>query len=253
MKVKSGILCFLFAVCGLRLFGRTNELEPLLSRTFDRYQANEDRINDLVFMAESLSVEKNSDGDVKKTIRSVRKVFSKKPGRIADEHIFMEINGKRLSEKEMAEEVKKQKKRGRKSSWGDSPFDRSKSSLYEYRLAGEDIRMNFPVWIVEFKAREEKENLITGRALIRKNDYNPLAMEFSPAVLPGVIKKMIFKISYFEENGVTLPKEIGITLHVKVKFILTLADMHLFITEKYSNFQVNPGIDDSVFTDKEGK
>lgn len=250
MKRKTVILCLFYACFPFTLWSQTNSLESLLPKIYDRYQANEDKIKDLIFMTESLSVEKNSDGEVEKTVRSIRKVFSKKPDRLADEYISMEVNGKRLSKKEMAEEVKEQKKRGRKSAWGDSPFDRSKSSLYQYRLAGEDIWRNFPVWIVEYKAREEKENLITGRALIRKNDYNILAMEFSPAVLPGVIKKMAFKLAYFDENGISLPGEISIEIRVKVRFIFTLADRHLFITEKYSNFQVNAGIEDYIFTEK---
>jgi hypothetical protein len=214
--------------------------------------AREAAVRDMVYTAETRVIEWEdaSRQTLKSETLSVRKVYMREPDQMRNEYLSMTINGQKLSEKQMQRELAKQQRGGRREGNGgfQSPFSAEAAPLYDFQLEGPQLFEGQAVWVVEFTPKQAEENLFSGRAYVSQADYQPVYVEMVPAVLPRVLEEFSMNIRFAEVEGYPLPSVFSMNMRVRVSFLVTLADRTLSIEDRYSEYRLNVGLVDDIFS-----
>jgi hypothetical protein len=72
----------------------------------------------------------------------------------------------------------------------------------------------------------------------------------SPAELPRVLEEFAMNIRFASVDGFQLPAVFRMDMRVRVSFLFTLADRTLSIEDRYSDYRLNVGLDDDIFSDR---
>lgn len=247
------IVSFLLICCifSLYIYADDADLDAIIKKVMIQQERIEKDINDMVFKAYSVYYEKNDSGAIEKKVQSYRNIYRKNPDKVYAEYTSMSINDKELSKDEIKRQIEEQKKMGRKNDRMISPFSPRMKDNYEFSLIGSEKINNSDVWAVGFKSKERKEEYGDGKAYISKEHFNVVQFEFTPAKVPGVIKTMKMKVIFFPVDGYWVPLKFEMKMHLKVEFILTLADKNIDIEDNYSDYKLNTGLKDEFFIGKD--
>jgi len=231
----------------------TNPAIETVLREMQRAEAaREAAVRDMVYTAETRVIEWEdaSRKTVKSETLSARKVYVREPDQMRNEYLSMTIDGRKLSEKEMQRELAKQQRGGRREGNGEfrSPFSAEAAPLYDFQLSGPQLFEGQTVWVVEFTPKQAEENLFSGRAYVSQVDYQPVYVEMAPAVLPRVLEEFSMNIRFVEVEGYRLPLVFSMDMRVRVSFLVTLADRTLSIEDRYSEYRLNVGLEDDIFS-----
>ena len=227
-------------------------IETVLREIQQAEEAREAAIRDMVYTAETRVVEWEdpSRRAVKSETLSVREVYVRGPDKIRNEYLSMTIDGQKLSQKEMQRELARQQRGGRRDGNGEfqSPFSAEAAPLYDFELEGPQLFEGQRVWVVKFTPKPAEENLFSGSAYISQADYQPVYVEMAPAVLPRVLEEFSMNIRFAEVEGYRLPSVFSMDMRIRVSFLVTLADRTLSIEDHYSEYRLNVGLEDDIFT-----
>jgi hypothetical protein len=227
-------------------------VETILREVQRTEEAREAGIRDMLYTAETQVIEWEdaSRRTVKSETLSVRRVYVHEPDKIRNEYLSMTIDGRELSQKEIRRELAKQQRGGRRNGNGEfqSPFSAEAAPLYNFEIKGMELFEEQAVWVVEFTPKQAEENLFSGSAYISQEDYQPVYVEMAPAVLPRVLEEFSMKIRFAAVEGYRLPSVFSMDMRVRVSFLVTLADRTLSIEDYYSDYRLNVGLDDDIFT-----
>ena len=152
----------------------------------------------------------------------------------------------------MERELARQQRGGRREGQGEfqSPFSAEAAPLYDFQLRGPQLFEGQSVLVVEFAPKQAEENLFSGSAFISRNDYQPVYVEMAPAVLPRVLEEFSMNIRFAEVEGYRLPSVFSMDMRVRVSFLVTLADRTLSIEDRYSEYRLNVGLEEEIFSGK---
>jgi hypothetical protein len=215
-------------------------------------------LREMVYTANARVVEWTdpSRTEIKQETISERRVYTREPDLMRNEYLSMAIDGRPLSEAEMRRELAKQRRGGGRGQGGGgqfvSPFSPEAAADYTFRFLGESDYEGQPAWRVAFSPVEPGEMRMEGSALVSQSDYQTLFVEMAPSELPSVLKEFAMRIRFAPVQGYWLPAHFRMEMRVKVSVIVTLADRTLTIEDLYSDYRLNPGLDDSVFAVEDG-
>jgi len=204
-------------------------------------------IEDAVFLAEVLYKERGKDGELKKELIVRKRVYMRRGGRRYEEYLSMIRNGRELHGKEFEKELKDWKKKAERQQETKMPMTPEGEGAYEYYLIGDGVWKDMSVWILGFRAREEKDGYINGKGYISKNAFDVVRVEFAPAKTSRVIKDMSMALAHSEVNGYWMPVEFQLDMKIKVGFLVDLFYRNISIKETYSGYRFNNQLEDSLF------
>jgi hypothetical protein len=101
---------------------------------------------------------------------------------------------------------------------------------------------------VEFTPKQAEENLFSGIAYVSQADYQPVYVEMAPAELPRVLEEFSMNIRFTEVEGYRLPSVFSMDMRVRVSFLVTLTERTLSIEDRYSEYRLNVGLEDDIFS-----
>jgi hypothetical protein len=227
-------------------------IETVLREIQRAEAAREAAVRDMVYTAETRVIEWEdaSRRTVKSETLSVRKVYLREPDQMHNQYLSMTIDGRRLSEKEMQRELARQQRGGRLEGDGEfrSPFSAEAAPLYDFQLGGAQLFEGQGVWVVEFTPKQAEENLFSGSAYVSQADYQPVYVEMAPAELPRVLEEFSMNIRFTEVEGYRLPSVFSMDMRVRVSFLVTLTERTLSIEDRYSDYRLNVGLEDDIFS-----
>ncbi len=203
----------------------------------------------------------NKEGEVDGEEITEKRIYRKGTDKYYEEYISISEDGEELSEEEVEKErkkamekrMKKEKKKKKEKSENAKTekfamFDEEMSDMYTFTLVGDDTFNDIPVWVIEFKANEEKEEYANGNAFISKETYNILRTEISPAKNPSKIKEMSSIVTFNEIDGYLVKGQIE--MNARIGFLLII-NKNITVIDTYSDYQFNTGLEDSFFEEKE--
>lgn len=227
-------------------------IEAVLREIQRAEAARKAAVRDMVYTAETRVIE--WEDAARKTVKSetlsVRKVYMREPDQMRNEYLSMIIDGRELSEKQMQRELAKQQRGGRREGSGgfQSPFSAEAAPLYAFQLSGPRLFEGQSVLVVEFTPKQAGENLFSGSAFVSQDDYQPVYVEMAPAELPRVLEEFSMSIRFAEVEGYRLPSVFDMDMRVRVSFLVTLTDRTLSIEDRYSEYRLNVGLEDEIFS-----
>jgi hypothetical protein len=234
---------FLAACLAAVFFARASAAQYSLGSVIEgasKEQARiEKEIRSMEYTAQSVYVQKDKSGTVKKRIVSRRVISQKNSGETSDKYLSMNIDGKELSAGEMARELKKQRAEKREAK---SPFSPKVKDSYVFTILGETEpggRSPCGGWVVGFKPKEKKDGFIEGRAYVSAEDYSIQNMDFLPAKLPGMVKSMEAHVWFAPVRKYWLPSRISMKTHIKISFLVNIAEMDIEMDQEFSDYKLN--------------
>lgn len=224
--------------------------EPDLEYIIQKAKQNQLRIYNEVgnatFTAVGIYKELGKSSKVEKEVLSERRIYVKKDKR-NEEYTSMTVNGKKLDNKEMQEELKDWQKRGKPQTETKMPLTPEGDGAYKFRLIGSQKLRGIDTWIIGFEPNKKGEGYVIGKGYITKDDFNILRTEFSPAKTSKVIEYINLAIDYSEFNGYQMPAKFKMDLKIKIGLLVNLYSKHITVEDAYSQYQFNGKIDDSKF------
>lgn len=206
----------------------------IITNLADRARMKEKQIEQVRYHADSRVVITNSKGEIERTITSQRTVIMHAFDEIKNDYHAMQVDGRQLSQQEMEQELKQ-----RKNGKGHSPFlTAQEMKKYRFTVEAAVTYHQLMVWKVSFVPIKPEKGLAVGWAYVDQASYDVVYMTFHPAIQPAVMKKMKAEIHYQKIDDYWMIKSFDMTMHLKVSFLLTLADQVISIQEKYSTFTI---------------
>lgn len=227
-------LGMIFFITTGNVLAKIEDEETILQAVKARSTAQVEQIKTMHYRAETKTTIRNAQNKLERVIESNRLITYAPPKEIQNDFLGMTINGRALSRAEMEAELKKSRGKARQS-----PFHPDQMANYHFTLAGEETYEGQKVWKVRFDPVEPREGLAIGYAYVLQSTLDVVYLSFVPAKLPGVMRKMEAHITYQQADGFWVPKIFKMDMHVKVAFIVTLADQFIHIQERYSDYSFN--------------
>jgi hypothetical protein len=232
-------------------------LEQILAGLRRAEAAREAAVREMAYTAEARVIEWRDPGrtQVKRETVSLRRVYVREPDLVHEDYLSMSIDGRPQTEKEMERELAKQRRGGRRQGGGEqflSPFSPEAADLYDFRLLGESSLDGASAWRIGFEPKEPDQTRFRGTALVARSDYQPLYVEMAPSELPGVLEEFAMSIRFAPVGAHRFPARFLMEMRIKVSVLVTLTDRILTIEDRYSDYRLNPGLDDSLFAQEPG-
>jgi hypothetical protein len=230
-------------------------LQEILSGVRRAEVDREASVREMTYTAEAKVVEWKdaSRAQVQRETVSVRRVYVREPDLVHNEYLSMSIDGRPLPPLEMERELAKQRRGGRRDAGGGqflSPFSPEAEDLYDFRLLGGESFEGEPAWRIGFVPREPDQARFQGTAVVSRADYQPLYVELAPSRLPGILEELAMSIRFEAVQGYRLPASFSMQMRIKVSVLVTLADRTLTIEDRYSDYRLNPGLEDAIFAQR---
>ena len=67
---------------------------------------------------------------------------------------------------------------------------------------------------------------------------------------PRVLEEFAMNIRFAPVDGYWLPSVFNMDMHVRVSFLFTLTDRTLSIEDRYSEYRLNVGLSDEIFSEE---
>lgn len=246
-NLLSTLIMLLLVPCASLLAEEVSSLNQILERVKAQQARIEEEIEDAVFSAESIYRERKGDGELKKEVITRRRVYVKGDSKRHEEYLSMIVNGRELKGKEREKELKDWKKNAERQQETKIPLTPEAEGAYDYRLIGSETWNGMDVWIIGFEARQKDDGYVNGKGYISKDDFNIVRAEFAPAKMPRVIKDMKMSLTYSEVQGYWMPVKFEMDMKIRVSFIIDMFYRHIKIEDKYSQYEFNNELDDSIF------
>ncbi len=204
-------------------------------------------IKDVIYIGNSIYDELNKKGEVNKKVITERRIYRKGDDKYYEEYISMSIDDKELTEEEMN---KRNLEAEKKSFSASSPLTEKVLDYYTFSFVDIDTLNNILVWIIEFQANEKKEEYINGIVFVSQEHFSVIRMEFAPAKNPSMVKEMSIIVNYNEIDGYWLPVHVLVDVRASLLWVF---NKHIKIEDNYSDYQINTGLEDSFFEEKESE
>ncbi|MBD3183003.1 outer membrane lipoprotein-sorting protein [Candidatus Poribacteria bacterium] len=241
------VVFFVFILIEIPLICQEVELKEIVKKAKEQQRKINQEIKDAVFDAKFVYKEFGKKDEIKKDVIGYRHIYKKQDGRQFEEYLRLIVNGKELTGEEFDAEVEEWKDNSRSDDII-MPLSPEGEGAYEFSLLGSEVVKDIPVWVVEFKSKEKKEDYINGKGYISKDTYDIIKAEFEPSKKSRVVKNIDLSMDYKHTQGYWMPAKFKMDLTIKISFIFYL---NIKIEDEYSNYKFNTGIVDSVFKDQE--
>jgi len=234
------ILCFLsenLAIC------KEPDLEHIVEKVKARQLRALEEIKDSICLAESVYKEIKKNGEIKKKVITEKLIYIKGTDKRYEECLSMTVNGRKLSKAKMEEEFEN----GNEDREIKLPLTPEGEGCYNFQLAGSGTCNGKDVWLIDFKAKEKKDEYVNGRGYVSKDTFDIMRVELVPAKLSRVVKGLEISVASVSVNGYWMPIKFLMDLEIKVGF---LYHKHIIIEETYSDYKLNNQLADSIFKSK---
>ncbi|MFO7674811.1 MAG: hypothetical protein R6X12_00625 [bacterium] len=213
-----------------------------------RREAELDReVRDAQFLAEYRYEEREADGRVRSVETCLRRVYVR-GGRQVVEFLEVTADGRVLAGRERERKLRELRARGLAQDRTRMPFRRETAGEYRYELAGDTLLDGRRAWRVEFRPARSTGRHIVGRGwLSADSTCDILRLEFRPDRLPFVVPEMEMTLAYEQAGNRTLPARFDLEMRVLVRLIVTLAERHISIEDRFGGYRFNTGLPDSLF------
>lgn len=238
--------------------------EALIQRILSVDQRQSEEINDVIYEAEYIEGEEK-DGEFREKVRFEKRIYVKYVDDTAlyhEEYLEYYKDGKLKTDKDRDKEAANRKEDKRKRKTKDvsfsmmGPFQPDNRLLYDivYQGVTEDMVGGYMCHHFEVTATEEIDSLINGDYYFDAESFHLVRVDFAPAKL---VKRTFFRLKEMSmsivygptEEGYWLPRQFDIEGKGKAMFFF---GVKFAGAEYYRNPEVNSGIDDEVFEEKDG-
>ncbi len=246
-KVVFGSVFFLFIISMLYILSEAPAVceEPDLGYIIEKVTAQQlkvlTEIQDSICISNSIYREMKKDGRLKKEVLTKKCTYVKGIDKRYDEYLSMSVNGRELDAKELKKEAKKARKDDREVKL---PLTPAGEGAYDFHLAGSDVCNGMDVWLLDFRAKERKDEYINGRGCISKDTFDVVHIELTPAKLSRIIKTLDVSVVFDRVQGYWIPVKFRADVEVQLSFLYY---RYITIEETYSEYKLNNQLDDSIF------
>jgi hypothetical protein len=161
----------------------------------------------------------------------------------------MSIDGRTLDETQMAAEVLSWQKKGRRSASPKMPFYPEMRGNFSYELLGTETMDGQATWKIGFAPIKPAQEYAVGTMYVSKSDHDIVRMISKPSKTSSVVKKLDMVMTFAKEQGYWLLNKFEMQAKIKVKFLITFANVNFTLEDNYSDFRLNMEIPDSLFRD----
>jgi len=217
------------------------DLDYIIEKTKVKQQKTLDEIQDSICLSTSVYKELRKDGSVKKEVVTKKCIYMKGTDSRYEECLYMSINGKELGKAEMKKKFEDDQGDDREIKL---PLTPEGEGYYNFYLAGSDVYNGLDVWIIEFKAKEKKDEFVNGSGYVTKDSFDVIYVELAPAKISRLVKGLKVSMTSAHMQGYWMPVRFEMDLEIKVSFLYY---KHIIIQETYSEYKLNTGLDDSIF------
>lgn len=239
------IICSCFILTNT-ILSKEPDIDYIIQRAKQNQMKVYNEVENAIFMANGNFKEIGKDSKVEKEVTTERRIYAKKEKR-HEEYISMTVNGKKLNEQEMQDELKDWQKRGKAQSETKMPLTPEGDGAYNFRLIGSQKIKGADTWVISFEPKQKKDGYIVGKGYISKNDFKLLRIEFSPAKTSKVIDHINLALDYSDFNGYWMPAKFKMDLKIKIVFLYS---KQIIVEDSYLQYQFNGKFDDSIFESK---
>lgn len=219
--------------------------EPDLGYIIEKVKARQLKIlaevGDSVCLAESRYREMKRDGDLKKEVLTRKRIYMKGKDRRYDEYLYMSINGKVLNAKRLKKKAEKANKDQQEIKL---PLTPDGDGAYDFSLAGSDVCNGMDVWLIDFRAKEKKDEYVNGRGCVSKDTFDMIRVKLVPAKLSRLIKDLDVSVTFDLVHGYWMPVKLEVDAVVGLSFLFY---RRITIEETYSEYRFNNQLEDSIF------
>lgn len=249
---NSFIICLVFFLMDgfivlSSLLAETPEVEEILTRVWEKEQAQRAKVNDYVCTINTNRQEKDSTGKTESITQIEIKSYFKKPDKQIREFVRASKDGKPASKKDLqpgvfatpflrsSEELSQQIKKELESI--PSPPFRDK---LDFKLLRQEKIGGNNTWVIEATSRSKELKIKKATLWINQDKLRRVKLEAESIENPSTFVKII-RISTYQSEvapGIFLPK----TMKIETSLAETV--------NEYSHYQINCGLEDSLFQKK---
>ncbi len=215
-----------------------------------RQQVLSERIRDISYNADYRYTETDLRQGRSRQVNCLRRVSMKGYERQRHDILSVKVDGHKLLGRQLEREVNDLRSKGLVAGNTRMPLMLETKDEYRYSLLGTDSFPDMPVWVLGFEPRQKSSRHVRGRALVLKDSFDIVGMQFAPARVPFVVRDIGMTLDYERVQNVWLPVRFRMMLDLRFKVILTMLDRHIEIEDRYSNYRLNSGFDDSLFRER---
>jgi hypothetical protein len=239
-------------------------LDDILARAHQVSETSEEALEDYVCRSTFIMREPQKKGPAKTFLVQEKTTYFKPPDQERDVFLSVTEKGKTLSPEKLAEYQKKADAERRKaeehkdeaaddedgksdtfSVSAASPWAPEQRDRYTFQQLPPDTVRGSPCHVVQMTAREKSEELLNGRVWFHQELFEVVKMDFQPAKNPRFVKKAHVILDFAEVSpGHWLPVEMKTEAAGGILFIKKSFHLH----QTWRDYQVNVGLDDSLFT-----
>jgi hypothetical protein len=217
------------------------DVETIIKKVRERQMQVLEEVGDAVFMSETVRKDRKRDGKIKKEVVTRKRIYTRGSDKRYDEYLFMSINGRKLSKKEMEKEVEDDEKDKAEIKM---PMTPEGEGAYDFHLIGSDNLDGVDVWVIEFKPKKKKRDYIDGKGYVSKDTFDIIRAEATLAKTPPFVKNLKASFISAFTQGYWMPAKFGLEITVELSFLYY---KRITIEETYSGYKLNNNFDDSIF------
>lgn len=222
-------------------------IDELMAVVYRREVELDRQVRDAQFLAEYRYEEREADGRLRAVETCTRRVYVR-GGRQVVEFLTVTADGRVLEGRERERKLRELRAKGLAQDRTRMPFQRETADEYRYELAGDTLLDGRRAWRVEFRPARRTGRHIIGRGwLSADSTCDILRLQFRPDRLPLVVPEMDMTLAYEQAGDRTLPARFELKMRVLVRLIVTLAERHISIEERFGGYRFNTGLPDSLF------
>lgn len=245
MKPSFALICASIAIMAANLLAgepvppEEISLDEIIERVKTQQSRIVEEIEDAVFLAEAIYRERKKNSELEKELLVKKNVYMRRGGGRHEEYLGITRNGSELYGKELEKEIKDWRKKSRRQQETKMPLTPEGEGTYDYHLIGSGAWNDREVWVVEFRAKQQRDGYINGKGYVSKDTFNIVRAEFSPAKISRVIEDMKMALTYSEVQGYWMPALFQMSMRIKVGFLVDFFYREITIEEKYTGYQFN--------------
>jgi hypothetical protein len=221
-------------------------LNQILERAYQTEKAFKENLKDYICQATSTVFEPQKDGTVK-TLNILKKtIYRKLPDKRLEKCTAITKDGRSLLPDEIAKIQKRQKTIS--LGHGRSFFGPEERAKYAFDLLPPDTVGGFPSYVLRIKPLQKTEQTFGGKVWLHQGNLEVVKLDLHPAKNPRFLRKANVVLDFSQvQPGIWLPSKITVNVQAGFLFI----KKNRLIHETWSDFQINVGLPDSIFTKEE--
>jgi hypothetical protein len=220
-------------------------LPRILALAGERAEAFDRAVGEMTWQVHSVMTQWNDPKRLKpgKVVLTERLTRLRKPDLLTNTVLAMTIDGKRLSPDELARELKKPQPGG-PSGVPENPLSPKARARYDFEWKGEERVEGRKAIRVGFTCREISEKYYHGEVLIFSDTGDQATLTLWPSKLPRFLTSLRIHVVCapyaFAGESWWLGRRMDLDLRVEVKFLVSLADIRVTVTEFSSEHRFVP-------------